>query len=120
MLFPQLLLAFLATTTFAAPASRDQTPFQAKSPDTITRARPKHDVFRTLFVVKGPPPPRGSEPYSASTGKQAGGKSYFKTKWTRPGDKKKETGPTSCFCAGGSICCHAADGLSCNYGVCGI
>lgn len=141
MRLPQLLLAALAATALAAPTSRDQTLFQAKSPDTVTRARPHHGVFKTPFVVKGPPPPRGPQsqpPYAAAAAaagagqQQSEGKSYFKAKWTRPGDssseKKKEkgqgkekgAGPTSCFCAGGSICCHAGDGLSCNYGVCGI
>ncbi|KAB5578867.1 hypothetical protein GE09DRAFT_562798 [Coniochaeta sp. 2T2.1] len=56
-----------------------------------------------------------------SSGRTAGSAwTSFWSAFRKGGDRGGNSDPYSCFCAGGSVCCHDVQGLSCNYGVCGI
>lgn len=119
-----LFLIFCAALTLAAPA-RDQVPLGN------AQLAPKPGVFRPPFVVKGPPSP--SRPVSASVPEQkllpttatttepelsADKKTAWNMFWNSL--QRGKGPPESCFCAGGSVCCHTVHGVNCNYGVCGI
>lgn len=109
-LFAQLFLATSATLALAAPVT-DQIPLG--NPDLApTKSRESTAPgLKAPFVVKGSSP-------SVSASESADKKTAWNLFWT---SLRKEKGtPESCFCAGGSVCCHAVHGLSCNYGVCGI
>lgn len=90
--------------------------------------------MRTPFVIKKPAPPAfdlslGSvKSKTSESGWSATAAAPSPTRtttsawdWISSAFKKDmASAPHSCFCAGVSVCCHSTQGLSCNYGVCGI
>ncbi|OIW23821.1 hypothetical protein CONLIGDRAFT_649160 [Coniochaeta ligniaria NRRL 30616] len=135
-LFFQLLLAVLATLTLAIPRRDQQVPLgkAIEQGGTVHHPRPQGPPMRTPFVIKRPTPPvfdsvvegtKSEMPKSIWTATAVTplppGSTTSAWDWFMSAFKKETaTAPHSCFCAGVSVCCHTTQGLSCNYGVCGI
>jgi len=138
LLSAQLMLAVLATLSLAVPMPDQQVPLgrvrDSRRPSN--HLPPQTTPLRTPLVVDQPPvkasvlvsdPQREahfstSTAAAAATGTPSSSSSPGSTwEWFSAAFRKETAGaPHSCFCAGVSVCCHSAEGLGCNYGVCGI
>ncbi|KAH8905691.1 hypothetical protein BR93DRAFT_696527 [Coniochaeta sp. PMI_546] len=136
LLFLRLLLAALASLTLAIPMRGQQVTLS----EPVDQGRPAHhprpqaQSMRTPFVLKKPTPPvfdlviegeksglRDSMWTATAVTPSPSRSTASAWDWFRSAFKKETaSAPHSCFCAGVSICCHGSQGLSCNYGVCGI
>ncbi|TPX16362.1 uncharacterized protein E0L32_004011 [Thyridium curvatum] len=125
------LLAMLAASTNAIPLERQQVPMPAKLEHVLEQPKISPDEFSRPLVVKNPSLEEFKAKVLAATAANRpvsqplipGRKT---SSWIRVQAIKDELArkmredPKACFCAGGSICCHGAEGMNCNFGVCGL
>jgi hypothetical protein len=118
VLSANVFLVFTATLALAAP-TENQVPLA-----NTNHGAPPAAGFRTSFVVKGLSPPASvtipheDSPPASDAEQSADKKTAWDLFWSSL--QRQKGAPESCFCAGGSVCCHTVHGLNCNYGVCGI
>ncbi len=125
----QFILAIMAVATvLAAPMDKAQVPMGGKHDHALANATPQSTDFKTPFVVKvhSPTPPPASPmsaPKPAAKESKPGRAPSWLMRWrAQEGatNRSRREPPPSCFCAGGSVCCHTLKGLDCNVGLCGI
>jgi hypothetical protein len=118
-----LFIAVLLIGVLALPFDQPQTPLlPANSPKKVDGSvKVSLESQRGPLVVKvnhKPKTPSTKAVKLVKTSKPSKAKS-----WTFSGllgSKKNDEASLSCFCATSTICCQTAEGLQCNYGVCGI
>jgi hypothetical protein len=125
-LLVRLVVIAMAAAVMAAPLERLQKSMREKHEHSLSEAYPRPLDFKTPFVVKAPhqeapPSPAARKPLRIP---QTPASTSWLDRWRRPTTEKSSSSSgnaeLSCFCAGGSVCCNTARGMSCNYGICGI
>jgi hypothetical protein len=131
-LFSQVLLAVLAASSLATPMRDQQVPLSGSIGLQVHHPRPKAPSSGTHSpmqkpamsgLVKGAESKVSEATRATNDGAPSPPSKSTTSAWDWLSDAfKKDTAgaPHSCFCAGVSVCCYSAQGLSCNYGVCGI
>jgi hypothetical protein len=110
-------LAVLAVVLPAVLAVPLQTSLEDKHDHSLTDPFIQRRPFKMPFVVKvSEQNAQAHSPRPAPKTPKGPGKT--KTSWF--GSLRTPQISGSCFCAGGSVCCKAEKGVSCDYGVCGI
>lgn len=132
--FSLALLAVLAASSLATPMRDQQVPLSGSIglQEVVYHPRPKAPSSGTHVPVQKPAMSglmKGAESKDSqatrATNDGAPSPPLTSTtsvwEWVWDAFKKDTAGAVqSCFCAGVSVCCYSAQGLSCNYGVCGI
>ena len=124
-----LLLAVLATTAAAAPIGRMQISMGGKLEHTVHTVSDPYvhkAKFKTPFVTKVtgtsvPVPKTAPRPSAkAPSGQKAAWLGQWKAGHQKQSTQREKRPARSCFCAGGSVCCSGAEGVDCNFGICGV